>query len=125
MDGRARCCVWEQACGGGYGDPLERDPEAVLRDYLDEFITPWSPRERLRRRHRARDGATRWTPSPRRALRCAARRQAMSLSYPEAVEVVEVGPRDGLQSLPAVVPTARQARASSSCWSTPGSARSR
>jgi N-methylhydantoinase B/oxoprolinase/acetone carboxylase alpha subunit len=31
--------VWEQACGGGYGDPLERDPQAVLRDYRDEFIT--------------------------------------------------------------------------------------
>jgi N-methylhydantoinase B/oxoprolinase/acetone carboxylase alpha subunit len=30
---------WEQACGGGYGDPLERDPELVLRDWLDEFIT--------------------------------------------------------------------------------------
>lgn len=30
---------WEQSCGGGYGDPFERDPEAVLRDYLDGFIS--------------------------------------------------------------------------------------
>jgi N-methylhydantoinase B len=28
---------WEQACGGGYGPPLERDAEAVLRDWRDEF----------------------------------------------------------------------------------------
>lgn len=25
-------------CGGGYGDPLERSPEAVLSDYLDDYI---------------------------------------------------------------------------------------
>jgi N-methylhydantoinase B/oxoprolinase/acetone carboxylase alpha subunit len=30
---------WEQASGGGYGDPLKREPEAVLRDLRDEFIT--------------------------------------------------------------------------------------
>jgi N-methylhydantoinase B len=30
---------WEQASGGGYGDPLERDPAAVLRDLEDEFVT--------------------------------------------------------------------------------------
>ncbi|HET6549576.1 MAG TPA: hydantoinase B/oxoprolinase family protein, partial [Solirubrobacter sp.] len=38
--------VWEQACGGGYGDPRRRDPEAVLRDYLDEFVTAEAARER-------------------------------------------------------------------------------
>src|SRR5690606_14557759 len=27
-----------RACGGGYGDPLERDPERVLSDVLDEYI---------------------------------------------------------------------------------------
>ncbi len=27
-------------CGGGYGDPLERDPARVLDDVLDGFITP-------------------------------------------------------------------------------------
>jgi len=27
-------------CGGGYGDPLERAPEEVLDDVLDEIITP-------------------------------------------------------------------------------------
>ncbi|MGH7006692.1 MAG: hydantoinase B/oxoprolinase family protein, partial [Alphaproteobacteria bacterium] len=27
-----------RACGGGYGDPLERDPADVLDDVLDEYI---------------------------------------------------------------------------------------
>jgi N-methylhydantoinase B len=31
--------------GGGYGDPLERDPEKVLDDVLDGFITPQHARE--------------------------------------------------------------------------------
>ena len=26
-------------CGGGYGDPLERDPEKVLADVLDGYIS--------------------------------------------------------------------------------------
>ena len=26
-------------CGGGYGNPLERDPEMVLGDVLDDFTT--------------------------------------------------------------------------------------
>jgi N-methylhydantoinase B len=30
----------EQAGGGGYGDPLARDPQAVLADVLDQKITP-------------------------------------------------------------------------------------
>ena len=34
----------------------------------------------------------------------------MSLRYPESVEVVEVGPRDGLQSLTRIVPTADKLR---------------
>jgi N-methylhydantoinase B len=25
--------------GGGWGDPLDRDPEAVLRDVLDEYVS--------------------------------------------------------------------------------------
>lgn len=36
---------WEQSCGGGYGDPFERDPEAVLRDYLDGFVSEESARD--------------------------------------------------------------------------------
>ena len=28
------------AGGGGYGDPLERDPEAVLRDMRNEVLSP-------------------------------------------------------------------------------------
>jgi N-methylhydantoinase B len=27
-------------CGGGYGDPLERSPDDVLDDVLDQLITP-------------------------------------------------------------------------------------
>ena len=30
---------YESAGGGGYGDPLERSPELVLRDVLDERVT--------------------------------------------------------------------------------------
>jgi len=30
---------WLGATAGGYGDPLERDPQKVLDDYLDEFIS--------------------------------------------------------------------------------------
>ena len=31
--------------GGGFGDPLERDPQAVLRDVLQGFVTPeWAAR---------------------------------------------------------------------------------
>jgi N-methylhydantoinase B len=30
---------WEQSCGGGYGEPDAREPEAVLRDWLDEFLS--------------------------------------------------------------------------------------
>jgi N-methylhydantoinase B len=26
-------------CGGGYGDPLERDAQAVLQDVLDEYVS--------------------------------------------------------------------------------------
>lgn len=32
-------------CGGGYGDPLERSPEKVLADVLDDFIDPAYARE--------------------------------------------------------------------------------
>jgi N-methylhydantoinase B len=31
--------VWEQACGGGYGDPFERDPAAVLHDWREELVS--------------------------------------------------------------------------------------
>ena len=30
----------EMSGGGGYGDPLERDPESVLRDVVEEKVTP-------------------------------------------------------------------------------------
>ena len=46
------------AGGGGWGDPLERDPAAVLRDVRNEFLSPAKARGRLRRR--------RSTPTPGR-----------------------------------------------------------
>jgi N-methylhydantoinase B len=33
-------------CGGGYGDPLERDRDAVRRDVNEGYVTPESARER-------------------------------------------------------------------------------
>lgn len=35
----------EVAGGGGWGDPLERDPALVLRDVLNDFVSPRSARE--------------------------------------------------------------------------------
>lgn len=35
----------ETASGGGYGNPLEREPELVLKDYLDELISERTVRE--------------------------------------------------------------------------------
>lgn len=32
-------------CGGGYGDPLERDANAVLRDVLDDFVSVQAARD--------------------------------------------------------------------------------
>ena len=34
-----------EAGGGGYGDPLARDPEAVLGDVLERWVTPGAARE--------------------------------------------------------------------------------
>jgi N-methylhydantoinase B/oxoprolinase/acetone carboxylase alpha subunit len=36
---------FESPLGGGYGDPMERDPELVLRDVLDDYITTSDARE--------------------------------------------------------------------------------
>ena len=64
--------------GGGYGDPLERDPELVLEDVLDRKVTQRAAAERfgvatrdgavdrevteaLRRRLRAERGPVVWT----------------------------------------------------------------
>ena len=33
------CFVCEGPAGGGYGDPLERDPDQVLDDVLDGYIS--------------------------------------------------------------------------------------
>jgi N-methylhydantoinase B/oxoprolinase/acetone carboxylase alpha subunit len=34
-----------QGAGGGYGDPLERDPEAVMADLREDLISDWTARE--------------------------------------------------------------------------------
>jgi N-methylhydantoinase B len=36
---------YEMAGGGGWGDPLERDPDAVLRDVRNEFLGPVAARD--------------------------------------------------------------------------------
>ena len=38
--------------GGGWGDPLEREPELVLRDVIEGKVSPEAARARLRRRAR-------------------------------------------------------------------------
>ena len=42
------------AGGGGFGDPFERDPAAVLEDVLDEKVSPTCGARALRRRDRRR-----------------------------------------------------------------------
>ena len=39
------CVRGLESGGGGYGDPLERDPEAVRRDVLDGWVTPGCARD--------------------------------------------------------------------------------
>jgi len=31
-------------CGGGYGDPADRDPDAVRSDVIDEYVSRESAR---------------------------------------------------------------------------------
>jgi 5-oxoprolinase (ATP-hydrolysing)/N-methylhydantoinase B len=42
---RGTAVEWMQASAGGYGDPLEREPAAVLRDVRDELVTVAQARE--------------------------------------------------------------------------------
>ena len=39
MEGKGEWFECLGPAGGGYGNPLEREPEAVLDDVLDELIT--------------------------------------------------------------------------------------
>jgi N-methylhydantoinase B len=32
--------MYDYGGGGGWGDPLDRDPQAVLDDVLDEYVSP-------------------------------------------------------------------------------------
>jgi N-methylhydantoinase B len=42
---RAEVVIVRTGGGGGFGDPLERDPAAVRNDVLEEFITAASARD--------------------------------------------------------------------------------
>ena len=72
---------------GGYGDPLERDPEAVLRDVRDELVSVGQAfddygvvdRARPRTRGRRGDGHR-------------AHEEASDVRFPDSVTIVEVGP---------------------------------
>ncbi|MGH8596481.1 MAG: hydantoinase B/oxoprolinase family protein, partial [Gammaproteobacteria bacterium] len=37
--------MFESTGGGGYGNPLEREPQQVLDDVLDEYISPTTARK--------------------------------------------------------------------------------
>ena len=50
--------------GGGWGDPLERDPAAVLKDVRNEFLSAGQGGGRLRRRRRHRDAGPSTRPPP-------------------------------------------------------------
>ncbi len=41
---------FDQAGGGGYGDPAERDPAAVARDIAEGYVTPESASQDYGRR---------------------------------------------------------------------------
>ena len=42
--------MYDYGGGGGWGDPLDRDPQAVLDDVLDEYVSVEGAAPRLRRR---------------------------------------------------------------------------
>ena len=72
----AQRVMYDYGGGGGWGDPLDRDPQAVLDDVLDEYVSVEGAAPRLRRRaHRlarrphARGRRRRDRPAPRRATR--------------------------------------------------------
>ena len=44
--------MYDYGGGGGWGDPLVRDPQAVLDDVLDEYVSVDGREPRLRRRAR-------------------------------------------------------------------------
>ena len=55
--GRRSGSCYDYGGGGGWGDPLDRDPQAVLDDVLDEYVSRRGRRARLRRRaHRLARG---------------------------------------------------------------------
>ncbi len=48
--GRRQRVMYDYGGGGGWGDPLDRDPQAVLDDVLDEYVSVEGAEPRLRRR---------------------------------------------------------------------------
>lgn len=58
--------------GGGYGDPMKRDPKRVVRDIIEGFITPTQATEVYGVRIVDEEGSeTRWKPTPERTRRAA------------------------------------------------------
>ena len=83
--------MYDYGGGGGWGDPLDRDPQAVLDDVLDEYVSVEGAEPRLRRRaHRlargphARGRRRRDRAAPRRAPR---RRRGLTMGYRVGVDV--------------------------------------
>ena len=54
----------EMSGGGGYGEPLDRDPEGVLRDVIEEKVTPRARGARVRRGAGRIRGHLRLDPRP-------------------------------------------------------------
>ena len=69
--------VYDFGGGGGWGDPLDRDPAAVLDDVWDEYVSVEGALTRLRRRRHRHAGGD----GPRRGLR---RHQALRADGREA-----------------------------------------
>jgi len=65
--------AYQYGGGAGFGDPLERDPEAVREDVLDEYVSLAAARERygVVLRGAVEDGSLEVDPGATRALRAA------------------------------------------------------
>ncbi|MCW3066406.1 MAG: hypothetical protein JWN32_3578 [Solirubrobacterales bacterium] len=73
--------LWVLQCGGGggYGDPLDRDPEAVMQDMRDELLTDWVAQ---RLYHVVHDDELVVDPDATAAARAAERRDRLERGKP-------------------------------------------
>ena len=103
----------ESSGGGGFGDPLERDPARVAADVAEGYVTPAAAEAiygvvLARRRRRCGGDA--------RAARRAARRRARACASPPAADLdAERGRAIRLDATTARAPRRRR-RAPSSSW---------